>query len=412
MSKETQYKPSEVYKVLQELIEANDAIIKNGGMAISASVIGERGIGKSSIQKELAEDMGRQFVKVSLAQMTEPSDLIGYYVKEFQMVKGEQDPKTGEYDETKWVFENLMKPASLDGFKATGVVKTTACPPSWVVGIKDKAIICLDDYSRSNSLFSQAIMELVNSQEMIGWNIKDKGVTILLNENPDDGNYNVSSQDSAQTDRMAKLNMVWNAQDWAVRAEKIGLDERLINFVLWKPELLEHKKAEGISASNNVSPRMMDKFFGLVSTIDDFEKHLDKISMFGDITVGKNVTGELLNFINKRLDKLPSLEDLIKNYDLPTAKAQLTACCGDSVKDSSNWKSATAAILTTRMYNYMRFNHKSVTKDNIKQYLELLLHNSFSVDQRYLMVKQTVSLSNQFATILAGDVRFIREMTK
>ena len=206
--------------------------------------------------------------------------------------------------------------------------------------------------------------------------------------------------------------MVWDAKDWSERAEKIGLDERLINFVLWAPELLENKKSEGISASNNVSPRMMDKFFGLVSTIDDFDKHLDKISLFGDISVGKDVTSQLINFVNKKLDKLPSIEKLIKEYDIATAKSQLTACCGDSEKDSVNWKSATAAILTTRMYNYMRFNQKDIKKDEIKQYLELILHPSFSVDQKYLMVKQTVGLSNTFATTLAGDARFIKWMTK
>jgi hypothetical protein len=112
------------------------------------------------------------------------------------------------------------------------------------------------------------------------------------------------------------------------------------------------------------------------------------------------------------LDKLPSIDKLIKEYDLPTAKSQLTACCGDSEKDSSNWKSATSAILTTRMYNYMRYNHSDIKKDNIKQYLELILHGSFSVDQKYLMVKQTVSISNQFSMILAGDPRFLNFMTR
>ena len=34
--------------------------------------------------------------------------------------------------------------------------------------------------------------------------------------------------DIPQTDRMMKIHMVWDAQDWAERAEKIGLDERLL----------------------------------------------------------------------------------------------------------------------------------------------------------------------------------------
>jgi hypothetical protein len=254
-------------------------------------------------------------------------------------------------------------------------------------------------------------MELVNEGTMIGWDLKEKKVQILLSENPDNGEYNVSSQDNAQTDRMAKVNMVWDAQDWAERAEKIGLDERLINFVLWAPELLENKKSEGISASNNVSPRMMDKFFNLVSTIDEFEKHLDTISLFGDITVGSNITSQLINFVNKKLDKLPSVEKLLKEYDVATAKAQLTGACGDSEQDSTNWKGATAAILCTRMYNYIRFNAKGLSKDNIKQYLELVLHPSFSVDQKFLMVKQTISCGNNFTGLLASDPRFIKYMT-
>ena len=182
--------------------------------------------------------------------------------------------------------------------------------------------------------------------------------------------------------------------------------------MLFAPELLENKKKDGISASNSVSPRMMDKFFSLVSTIDDFEKHLDTISLYGDISVGKDVTNLLVNFINKKLDKLPSVEKLIMEYELPVAKTQLTLCCGDYEKDSKNFKGATAAILATRMYNYVRFYNKNFTKDNIKQYLELLLHSSFSLDQKYLMVKQTVACGNQFAQILAGDPRFLKYMTK
>ena len=407
MSKQSQYKPSEVYNILRDLIEANDKLMDNSQLPVSVSIIGTHGIGKSTICKEIAMDMDRHFFKLNLAQLTEPSELQGFYLKEFYLTR-----QIADVTEEIWVTENLIPKFVEEGFKYTTVVRTVSCPPDWVVNLKEGSILCLDDFSRGNSLFSQAVMELVNTNEMIGWDLKDKKVQIILNENPDNGEYNVSSSDAAQGDRMAKINMVWDAQDWASRAEKIGLDERLINFVLWAPELLEAKKSEGISASNNVSPRMMDKFFGLVSTIDDFDKHLDKISTFGDMTVGKDVTSQLINFINKRLDKLPSIDKLIKEYDLPTAKSQLTACCGDSEKDSANWKSATSAILTTRMYNYMRYNHSDIKKDNIKQYLELILHGSFSVDQKYLMVKQTVSISNQFSMILAGDPRFLNFMTR
>lgn len=403
MEKVTTYRPNETADLLKTLIAANDTIMTKGGVPISVSLVGTPGLGKTTICKELCQDLGRDIYKLNLAQLTEPSELIGYYSKEYETKNGAGD--------VRWVTENLLPKASEAGYRYTNNTRTVPCPPDWVVNLKQDGILLLDDYSRSNSLFSQAVMELINEQTMVGWDLKAKKIQIILTENPDDGEYNVSSMDKAQQDRMMRIHMVWDAQDWALRAEKIGMDERLINFVLWAPELLEQKRDQGISASGNVTPRMMDKFFSLVSTIPDFEQSLDKISVFGDISVGKHITSQLTNFIGKKLDKLPSVEKLIKTYTIETAKAQLTTACGDSEKDSSNWKGATAAILATRLYNYMRFNHKTITKDQIKQYLEILLHTSFTVDQKFLMVKQTVSLGNNFATVLAGDPRFLKYMT-
>lgn len=401
MEKVTTYSPNETLGILKDIIAANDKLMEQGNVPISLSLVGTPGLGKTTICRELAKDLNRDFYKLNLAQLTEPSELIGYYSKEYEVVKN---------NEVRWVTENLLPKATDAGFKYTNKTRTVPCPPDWIVNLKDNGILLLDDYSRSNTLFSQAIMELINEQTMVGWDLKEKKIQIILTENPDDGEYNVSSMDKAQQDRMMRIHMVWSAQDWSERAEKIGLDERLINFVLWAPELLEQKKDQGISASGNVTPRMMDKFFSLVSTIDDFENNLDKIALFGDISVGKHITGQLINFVNKKLDKLPSVEKLIKEYDLATAKTQLTIACGDSEADSGNWKGATAAILTTRLFNYVRHHNKSLSKDNIKQYLELILHPSFSVDQKFLMVKQTVSCGSNFATILAGDPRFLKYM--
>lgn len=402
MSKTITYKPSETYRILKNVIESNDKIIAKGKTPVSVSIIGVHGIGKTTMCQELATDMGRGHFKLNLAQLTEPSELIGFYSKEYQVTKGE---------ESHWITENMIPKYSEKGFDYNGETRTAPCPPDWVQKLQENDILILDDFSRGNSLFSQAVMELVNSGEMIGWNLKEKKVQIILSENPDDGNYNTSSLDAAQSDRMMKINMVWDAKDWAERAEKIGMDEKLINFVLWAPELLENKKSEGISASGNVSPRMMDKFFSLVATVDDWEKNLDLISLYGDISVGSHITNQLINFVNKNLHKLPLVEDIIKNYDLSTAKSQLTIACGDCEKDPTNWRAATAAILTTRLYNYIKYNYKTMSKDNVKQYLEVMLHPSFSNDQKYLLVKNSIGVSNTISMVIAGDPRTIKYMT-
>jgi len=89
MTKETTYKPNETYNILKSLVEANDAIMKAGGVPVSVSLVGTPGLGKTTICRELARDLNRDFFKLNLAQLTEPSELIGYYSKEYGVKKGE-----------------------------------------------------------------------------------------------------------------------------------------------------------------------------------------------------------------------------------------------------------------------------------------------------------------------------------
>ena len=401
MPTETIYKPSEVQDLLESLITSNDSLMKSGQLPVSLSLVGPPGIGKTTIVRELTTKLKRGFYKLNLAQLTEPSELIGYYSKEYLMTK--------QGVESEYVTENLL-PYYIEKGYSKGKSITRPCPPEWVSSLEDNSILLLDDYSRGNPLFSQAIMELVNEQTMVGWDLKGKNIQIILTENPDDGENNVASMDQAQADRMMRINMKWDASDWAIRAEG-HTDERLINFVLWAPELFEKKTKDGISASGNVSPRMMDKFFNLIGTIPSFEKNLDRITSFGDISVGTSVYTQLINFINKNLDKLPSMDKLLLEYDEKTAKAELTKACGDYIGNPVDFKNATAAILTVRMYNYARHNKSKMTKDKIKHYLSLLLHTSFSEDQKYQLVKNTITINNNFGSVLASSPEFLKYMT-
>jgi len=150
----TTYKPGETYTLLIKIVKANDEIMKNGGNPISVSLIGERGIGKTTLCRDLANDLNRDLYKLNLAQLTEPSELIGYYSKEYEVVNAK--------NETRWITENLLPKAAENGFRYSNKTRTVPCPPDWVTNLKENGILLLDDYSRSNSLFSQAVMELTN----------------------------------------------------------------------------------------------------------------------------------------------------------------------------------------------------------------------------------------------------------
>lgn len=217
-AKQVSYKPSETYNLLKNLIESNDKIIANGGVPVSMSVVGPHGIGKTSIIRELANDLQRDFYKLNLSQITEPSELIGFYSKEYELEKS---------GSTIWSTEAMIPEYHKSGHVTTGKTRTAPCPPDWVVNLKENGILCLDDFSRGNTLLMQSVMEICNEGTMIGWDLKSKKIQVILSENPDDGEYNVQSVDAAHTSRMLKINMKWDHEDWAARAEKIGTDGRL-----------------------------------------------------------------------------------------------------------------------------------------------------------------------------------------
>ena len=106
---------------------------------------------KTSVIRELAQDMNRDFFKLNLSQITEPAELIGFYSKEYEMLKGE---------ESVWVTENMIPDYYKLGYIRTSRSKTTPCPPNWIINLKENGILLLDDFSRGNQLLMQSVMEI------------------------------------------------------------------------------------------------------------------------------------------------------------------------------------------------------------------------------------------------------------
>lgn len=166
----------------------------------------------------------------------------------------------------------------------------------------------------------------------------------------------------------------------------------MINFVLSNEETFKNQRKDGIAASGSVTPRMLDKFLSLVSTIDDFSSNLNLVRQFGEANIGSTATAMFVKFVANKLDLLPTPKDLL---EMPAEKglSTLSTLCGSIKKGSTDFKSATASIIALRLANYVTFNKIdcSVSKKEKSEGQKLtgfIESDCFSEDQKFMMMKK------------------------
>lgn len=152
----------EFTSVLSYLIDNNHKLIDNGDTPISVCLEGDAGLGKTSVVKQLADAKGMTFVKINLAQIEEPAELIGFPYKEFKIIDD-----NGEH----WVSAEILQ--SLSNYVSTTESRMSYAVPSWVPSEfnPNGTILLLDDFSRANSLIIQAVMEIINTGSYLSWKL-------------------------------------------------------------------------------------------------------------------------------------------------------------------------------------------------------------------------------------------------
>ncbi len=189
----------EMKDFLKHVIKNNRFIQNKGIKPVATEVIGESGLGKTTVVTQVAEETGLQVVKINLAQIEELGDLVGYPVKQFELCKhGEaetpimEEPKEPQYKMKKITLPNgkiIMKKVKIEspektnttmaktsnciwvdevavtqyinrGFDFTGKKRMAYAPPSWIADITGGGILLVDDWTRADPRFIQAMMEV------------------------------------------------------------------------------------------------------------------------------------------------------------------------------------------------------------------------------------------------------------
>lgn len=391
----------EAEDLLNFIIDNNRKLQDEGQTAVSISFVGTQGIGKTAVVSQVAEKRNMNFVKLSLHELEEVGDLVGYPMKEFQIINKQTKHVT-------WVAEAMLDSVNKERWNITPKSRMSYAKPAWVPEFNENGtVLLLDDYARSSQMLIQATMELINTGKYMSWSLP-KYTTVVLTANPDNGEFNVHSLDDAQKDRFIEFELDFNIDDWARWAEGAGIDSRAINFALsYSNELFR--------PNNNVTiatPRGYVTFCKAISGIKDWGSELKRILLIskGCFCDKDNAVGKIFTmFINSGYDKLITPQDVFEKT-WPVVHKKLT----ESVWNGDKYNASVASLLSTRIVNWLDtyFDKPGYVSAPINDRLKELFDNRvFAEDLMFFIIKSVVAKHPKQCAKLVQDPEIISKIT-
>lgn len=347
-----------VKKLVNFTIDNNQELEKRGITPIAISLEATAGIGKTSILEQIAKERGMGFTKLSLHELEETGDLVGFPQLEYecQLAKLVKDTN-GEVKRkvlpgTVWLNAKQLESQDKSTLlRQTGKTRMGYAKPAWVPEYNENGTLCvLDDYVRANPQLLQSCMELILTQKYVSWSLPKK-TTICLTNNPDDGTNNVNSLDEAQRTRFLNFSVDFDVNAWMAWAEKAGVDGRCINFVATYYNELFNADEEGNRICN---PRSFVMFANMIAGVKDWDNS-DSLDFINLIARGcfKDEGGKFSNMFSAFLrHKMHTLiqpkEILLGGWD--TVKGKLESTLYDS---NGQYRPDIASLLERRFVNYV-----------------------------------------------------------
>lgn len=382
----TELIPSEAGNIIKYMITQNVELANNNHMPVALNIEGNPGIAKTSVVKQICEELNtHHYIRLNVAEM-EIGDLTGFPITEYKVCKGE---------ECMWIGDKLLNDYLLQGYHAIGDSRMSYAKPEWLVGKEDKPVVLiLDDYNRGMGILMNACMRITDEQQYVSWGLP-KGSSVILTSNPEDSeeSFNVSTLDSAQKTRFLTIKMKPSVNDWAVDyAEKVGLPSPFINFMLKHPEIIEGASVdENGNAIKKGNLRIWSKFFHAVSGLsNNLSDNWGTVFLLGQNSLPVEHLLMLNKFIEDKLDQIPTPEQLLNSQPEDAIKA-LKSVIGSGSKKRIDISS----ILSRRIMNYTLVNHKKFSKDMVNTYAEIMESEYMSPDLVLLSVKKTTKLFPQ-----------------
>ena len=255
-------------------------------------VVGESGIGKTALAKEVARVNEWSLVVID-GNLLKEGEIGGLPTIE-TYIKIDEDGNKIEKKMTVYAVHNKLKEIDEEITKGKGV------------------LLFIDEINRCEHTVQQELMNLILNREINGYKLHPE-VRILAAMNPSskygaDFDYQVVDMDTAQENRFVWLNMESDPMQrlkWAVNA---GIEQKVIEFISTFPEYLNKANEEDVRAT----PRSYERVSKSYKLYKEQQDAIPKAVFLNVIkgNVGKVIAQEFINFIETNQTLLISYDDV------------------------------------------------------------------------------------------------------
>ena len=122
--------------------------------------------------------------------------------------------------------------------------------------------------------------------------------------------------------------------------------------------------------------------------------------MIGESCVGPETASLFTSFINNKLDKLLTPQEMLEKYTNDAIIDKLNSAVYPD--DPNKYRADIANVLALRFINYtVNYSTKNkVTDDMLKRIIHLLTNDLFTYDIRYHIVKKLIASGQKFQKLL------------
>lgn len=278
-----------------DTLKSAEVVIATGEVPL---IVGESGIGKTALAKEIARQNSWSFVVID-GNLLKEGEIGGL-------------PTVEEYE----IVDSLGK---ITHRKATTYAVHTKLREIDEEVLKGKSVLLfIDEINRCEHTVQQELMNLILNREINGYKLHDK-VKILAAMNPSskyggDFDYQVVDMDAAQENRFVWLTMESDSKGWLKWAVEEGLEDKVIEFISTFPEYLQSINEDDIRAT----PRSYERVSKAYKLYKD-QKNVIPSRVFLNIlkgNVGSIIAEEFMSFIEADHEALITFEEVFEGKSL------------------------------------------------------------------------------------------------